>query len=104
MLRPIHAATHGHIMVYRLRSPGFARQLDADLHTLVHRGIDRRVSFGDRLVALDRIAGTTLIACTMVAAVWLAERCGRSRSAADSERDGRQREHRHRNANRPRSS
>jgi hypothetical protein len=58
-------------MVYHLRSPGFARQLDTDLHTLVHRGNDRRVSFGDRLVALDRIAGTTLIACTMVAALWL---------------------------------
>jgi hypothetical protein len=58
-------------MVYRLRAPGFARQLDADLHTLIHRGNDRRVSFGDRLLALDRIAGTTLIACAMVAVVWL---------------------------------
>ena len=56
-------------MVYRLRSPGFARQLDADLHTLIHRGDDRRVSLGDRLLALDRIAGTTLIACAMVAIV-----------------------------------
>jgi hypothetical protein len=58
-------------MVYRLRASGFARQLDVDLHTLIHRGNDRRVSFGDRLLALDRIAGVTLVACIMVVAVWL---------------------------------
>lgn len=58
-------------MVYRLRSTGFARQLDADIHTLFHRGDDRRISLGDRLVALDRLAGTTMIACTMILSVWL---------------------------------
>jgi hypothetical protein len=58
-------------MVYRLRSTGFARQFDADIHTLFHRGDDRRISVGDRLVALDRLAGTTMIACTMILSVWL---------------------------------
>ena len=58
-------------MVYRLRSPGFARQFDADIHTLIHRGNNRRVSFGERLVALDRIAGMTMIAGGMVLSVWL---------------------------------
>ncbi len=59
-------------MVYRPRSPGPARQVDTDFHILIHRGKDRRITFGDRLVALDRIAGTTLIAGTMVAIMWLA--------------------------------
>jgi hypothetical protein len=59
-------------MVYRPRSPGPARQVATDFHILIHRGKDRRVTFGDRLVALDRIAGTTLIAGTMVAIMWLA--------------------------------
>lgn len=58
-------------MVYRLRAPGFARRLDADLHTLIRRDKDRPVRFGDRLVALDRIAGAILIACMMVVAVGL---------------------------------
>jgi hypothetical protein len=58
-------------MVNRRRFPAFARQLDADIHTLIHRGSDRRVTFGDRLVALDRIAGMTLIAAFMILSVWL---------------------------------
>lgn len=58
-------------MIYRPRSPGSARQVDTDFHTLIHRAKDRRVTFGDRLLALDRIAGTALIACIMVAIMWL---------------------------------
>lgn len=58
-------------MVSNWRCPAFARQLESDLHTLVHRGKGRRVSFGDRLVALDRIAGTSLIAALMILSVWL---------------------------------
>lgn len=57
-------------MLHRLRAPFFTRQLDADIHTLLHRGGEQRVSLGDRLVALDRIAGTTMIAGAMVMSVW----------------------------------
>lgn len=63
-------------MVYRLRPAdlagnSFRRQFDADIRTLIHHGNDRHVSFGARLVALDRIAGTTMIACAMLLSVWL---------------------------------
>ena len=58
-------------MIFRLRAPFFTRQLDADIHTLLHRGGEQRVRFGDRLVALDRIAGTAMIASAMVLSVWL---------------------------------
>lgn len=58
-------------MPNRLRAPFFTRQLDADIHTLLHRGGDQRVSFDDRLVALDRLAGTAMIASVMVLSVWL---------------------------------
>lgn len=55
----------------RWHGPALARQLDRDIHTLFLRGKDGRVSFGDRLVALDRIAGTTLMATAMILSVWL---------------------------------
>lgn len=57
-------------MVYNSHRPVFSRQFDTDIHTLIHRGPDRRVSFGDRLAALDRIAGTILVAAAMILLVW----------------------------------
>lgn len=57
----------------RLRFPffGFARQFQTDFTVLARRGGHRHARFNDLIVALDRLAGTFLLAGVAVLLVWL---------------------------------
>jgi hypothetical protein len=61
----------GHTM--RLRFPffGFARQFQTDLLVLARCGSHRRARVTERIVALDRLAGTALLGATGLLLVWV---------------------------------
>lgn len=54
----------------RFASSGYAGRFQADIRTLTARRNNGGGSFGERLVALDRIAGSTLIFGILCIAVW----------------------------------
>lgn len=58
-------------MSLRSAFSGLVGRFHSDIHTLTHKRDDRRIRLGDRLVALDRIAGTTFLGCVMVLALSL---------------------------------
>jgi hypothetical protein len=58
-------------MIPRSTFSGDTRQAetDVDVLTLVH--CHRRTAFKDQMVAIDRMAGTTVLACIAVLSIWL---------------------------------
>lgn len=55
----------------RLPFFGFARQFQADLVVLARRGSQRHASLTERIVALDRLAGTSVMAAVAIMLAWL---------------------------------
>jgi hypothetical protein len=57
----------------RLRLPflGFARQFQTDFAVLARRGSHRHARFSERFVALDRLAGTSILAVVVVLLAWV---------------------------------
>jgi hypothetical protein len=62
---------NGRVMIHRSTFSGDIRRFQADAHvrTLGHN--HKRTAFGDRMVAIDRMAGTTALACVAVLSIWL---------------------------------
>jgi hypothetical protein len=56
----------------RFLPSGFARRFRTDLRTLFCRHIRGAPTLSERAVALDRMAGSALMICAVIAAVWLA--------------------------------
>jgi hypothetical protein len=56
-----------------LRFPllGFARQFQTDLEVLTRRGCRRHARLSDRMIALDRLAGTSVLFCAVAILAWL---------------------------------
>src|SRR5262245_40520692 len=57
----------------RLRFPrfGFARQFQTDFEVLARRGGHQRARFTERIAALDRLAGTAVLAVVAALLAWL---------------------------------
>jgi hypothetical protein len=58
-------------MIPRSTFSGDTRQFPADVQVLTLGHSHKRTAFKDRMVALDRMAGTTMLACVAVLSVWL---------------------------------
>jgi hypothetical protein len=58
-------------MIHRFPFSGDTRQFPADVQVLTLGHNHKRTAFKDRMVALDRMAGTTVLACVAVLSVWL---------------------------------
>lgn len=57
----------------RLRFPffGFARRFQTDFAVLARRGSYRHARFSERFVALDRLAGTSIVAVVVLLLAWV---------------------------------
>ena len=66
------AGNGGDAMGFRFPPFRFARRFRTDIGTLLCRHIRGGPSISDRLLALDRIAGSLFLLCVVLSAVWLA--------------------------------
>jgi hypothetical protein len=58
-------------MTLRSTFSGYTRQIETDVDILTLGHSHRRTAFEDQMVAIDRMAGTTVLACIAVLSVWL---------------------------------
>src|SRR4029453_10652571 len=58
-------------MIPRSTFSGDTRKVETDVDVLTLGHSHRRTAFKDQMVAIDRMAGTTVLACVAVLSIWL---------------------------------
>ena len=58
-------------MIPRSTFSGYTTQIETDVDVLTLGHSHRRTAFKDQMVAIDRMAGTTVLACIAVLSIWL---------------------------------